>query len=165
MKSLTLVSSVLAITLGVGCSGGEDEWTRNLPETVNASGFLLMDGKPLEGATLVLIPSDGGKHAANAVSDSSGAFEFKAFPSKEGAVPGKYKVTVSKTIEVQGGTSPRAELPESVAEEGAAHAAEETAGVDWVNALPKQYANPNTSGLTAEIPPDGTDDLKFELKK
>lgn len=160
MKAPLLLLGGLLAGACFGCSGG-DEWTKNLPETVAATGVVLLDGKPVEGASVVFAPADGAKYPAKALTDSSGHFSLDAFPSKEGAVPGKYKIQISKTVEIA------AEAPvAAVAGPDAAHTAESEDGeTRYVNALPKQYANPNTSGLTAEIPPDGTTNLKFELKK
>lgn len=135
-------------------------WTEKLPETVLAAGYLTLDGEAVEGATIVGSPVAGGhKHACNALTDSSGYFELRAFPSKEGAVPGSYQVSVSKTVEVN------RDLGAVDLGEDAAHATEDptTAGLTWVNVLPQRYTNPLESGLTAQIPEDGTSDLKIEL--
>lgn len=167
IRWLASLFALSAVAWLAGCSY-EDEWTKSLPATVEATGYLTLDGEPVDGASIVFAPADGKTHAAKALSDSSGYFSLDAFPSKEGAVPGDYKILVTKTVETKGGTpppnSPAAKLSETAMEEGKAHAQEDTEEVHWINVLPTKYNNPNTSGLKATIPEGGTSELKLELK-
>lgn len=157
----------LAVTLLplAGCFGGGDQWTKNLPQTVKASGVVTHNGTPVENASVVFAPIAPGEHAASGRTDSRGRFELKAFPSKDGAVPGKYRVAVSKTVEKM----MKYEIAAVDAGEDAEHAEEDDEspqfeeGVGWENVLPKQYANPNNSGIELEIPEDGTASLEIEL--
>ena len=146
------------VGLAALCGCGPD--TSGLPKTVPAEGVVLLDGQPVHGASLVAAP-EGGQHPANALSDENGHFALTAFPEmKTGAVPGTYKVQVTKTVEVQGGArgGPRAGTDD------AAHAAESgTAGVTWVNEMPEKYSNFESTDLTITIPEDGTTDLRIEL--
>ena len=152
------VSALLLLL--AGCSDGEDEWTRELPETVPAGGVVLLDGKPVEGATVVFAPAPPGKYPATAVTSSDGEFELKAFPSKEGAVPGSYQAGVTKNVETGAGK------PKDPSFYGldAEHAEEAPPPIEYKNVLPQQYADPASSGLTVEIPAGGTSELKIELK-
>lgn len=143
----------------IGCGG--DKWTRNLPATVPAKGVVTLDGQPVEGAAVVFAPADGGQHTATALTRSDGSFSLNAFPSKSGAVPGEYTIGVSKTVEA-GLTVPKNFNPGEDAAHAEAPTNASTSG--WINALPAQYASPATSGLKATIPPQGTSDLKIELK-
>ena len=73
-----------------------------------------------------------------------------AFDEKEGAVPGKYKVQISKTVVKQLSPTEAANLD----------------GGDPVRydyGVPPKYTGFETSGLIAEIPDAGTTDLKFEM--
>jgi hypothetical protein len=153
----TLVAA-LAI---VGCSNADDRWTKDLPRTVPASGVVLLDGAPLEGATVAIMQLESEEnYSAKGLTDSEGYVELNAYTAKPGAVPGSYQVMIVKTVEVN------AEVP-SPAELGvdAGHAAESPdANLSWKNVLPARYADPVTSGLTAEIPEEGTSELRFELK-
>lgn len=153
---LTLCFPLLGLVALCGC--GPD--TSGLPKTVPAEGMLLLDGQPVHGASLVASP-EGGEHGANGLSDESGHFKLDAFPGlKSGAVPGTYKVIVSKTVEVQG----EADSGPPPASDDAAHAAESTtAGVSWVNELPDKYSGFDTTDLVVTIPEEGTTDLKLEL--
>jgi len=155
-------SGLAAITLLTlaGCGGG-DKWTKNLPETVVAAGYITLDGEPIHGASIVGSPVET-EHACSALSDSSGYFELRAFPSKEGAVPGSYQIGASKTIEVEGEIGGVLDLGEDA--EHATGDEGDTTGMQWVNALPANYANPVSSGLQIVVPADGVEDLKIELK-
>lgn len=134
--------------------------TSDLPATVPASGVVLLDGTPVHGASIVFAPQAPGKYPAFGMSDKNGRFEMKAFEAKSGAVPGSYKVMISKTIEVQG--EPAAAPPPG--SEDAAHAAEgSNVGLTWVNELPAKYQSFETSGLTVTVPEEGISDIKFEL--
>lgn len=160
MNSLVAVVSggMVAMTILAGCSGG-DEWTRRQPATVTADGVVTLDGEPVDGASIIIAPQPPNQHAANALTDSNGRFSLAAFPNKPGAVPGIYKVRVAKTIEVDANPV-KIDLGED-----AAHAAAEdpSANVTWMSVLPEKYSNPETSGITVEIPAEGAENLKIEL--
>jgi hypothetical protein len=155
---------VLAVLTSLGCSRG-DKWTKNLPETVTAEGVVTLDGKPVEGASLIFAPVDPTGYAANDLTDSRGRFSLNAFPSKPGAVPGEYQVGVSKTVEMSAGAVP-AQRRQALGED-AGHAAEAGSDVEnpvsWKNVLPQKYASPPLSGLTVTIPPEGISEIKIEL--
>jgi hypothetical protein len=119
---------------GCGDSGG--------PKTVNASGIVTLDGNALDGAQVVLI-DESGVLPAYGPTDKSGKFSLRISDERSGAVPGTYKVQVSKTLMDQGNTS-----------EGS---------VTLKHGVPKKYASYVTSGLTCTVPNEGTSDLKFEL--
>ena len=121
--------------------------TDNLPATVPASGVVTLDGAPVEGAAVTFI-ADTGNYHATAISDASGNFKLKAFPEKDGAVPGSYKVEVNKTV-IAGG--------------GEAGAGGESKPMNVQFGVPKKYATITTSGLKQTIPESGTTDLKLEL--
>jgi hypothetical protein len=156
---LAISASTIAIfmlTLS-GC-GGDD----GLPRTVNASGIVTLDGEPIEGASVVFAEASG-TNFAQGLSDENGRFSLDAFESKTGAVPGSYKVTVSKTVTVEKSVNQKAMKALAEDAEHAASGGAENANVSWVNDLPQKYAGFGTSGLEAVVPEDGTDDLKIEL--
>ncbi|MBU6175941.1 MAG: hypothetical protein KGQ60_19215 [Planctomycetes bacterium] len=118
-----------------GCAGD------NLPKTVPAEGVVLLDGEPVADATVVFI-AEQGTFNATGVSDKDGKFQLKAFDEKSGAVPGSYKVEISKSV-MEKGAGPE---------------------VNMKFGLPRKYATFNTSGLTQSIGETGTKDIKFDLK-
>ncbi len=129
----------------VGC--GPD--LSHLPPTVPAEGVVTLDGTPVEGATVTFVSETTNYHAT-AITDAQGKFALNAFPEKKGAVAGKYKVEVNKTV-INGNTAET-----SGNSDGAV--------VNVSFGLPKKYASIGTSGLVGEVPEKGTKELKFELK-
>ncbi len=124
------------------------------PKTVTAEGIVTLNGTPVEGATIVFI-GDNGEYSAHGISDESGAFSLDSFEYKTGAVPGSYKVVVTKTVEITEGDA------KPMKGEEAKHAGEgEQLGIK--NDLPAKYENP-ANGLAFVIPEDGTTDLSVEL--
>ncbi len=117
---------------------------------------MLLDGQPLQGAAIVLAPVEKEGHAASGLSGSGGAFILKAFPSKDGVVPGSYQVAVTRS---ETGDRDKAAYDWGA---DAAHYADAPAKAT-TNTLPPTYANPATSGLTVSIPAGGASDLKIEL--
>ncbi len=151
MRGLLVVGCALAIGLLFvsGCGGGA---SRNLPATVPASGYVFLDGNPVEGAAVVFIPEDiQSGNPAQAITNASGYFDLQ-IEGKKGAVPGRYVVQVAKTLEVpmEGGLPGGGE-------------SEDFRAVTYKNVLPAKYANIATSSLKVEIPESGIKDIKLEL--
>ena len=67
-------------------------------------GVVTLDGKPVEGATVVFTSSDG-KSSASGMTDAAGGFALSS-GDKPGAAAGTYKVTVTKYAVVVGAQSP-----------------------------------------------------------
>jgi len=104
------------------------------PDRVPVSGQVLIDGQPLGGGTIRLYPASA--RPATARIGPDGRFTLKTFETGDGAVLGTHPVTVA-SIEEFSDTKRR-----------------------WL--VPKKYADPGTSGLTATID-DATDSLIIEL--
>ena len=136
--------SLAGLALVVGCSKGS-----NLPKTVPASGVVTLDGKPVEGAQIVLIPDGEGATGAYGTSDAGGRFALRAYEEKDGAIPGSYKVQVSKTIEVKLA--------------GAKGSVDGGDPVRYEHGVPGKYTGARTSGLSTTIPDAGIRDIKLEL--
>ena len=135
----------MIVVLVVGCGSPGS----NLPKTVPASGVVTLDGKPVDGAQVVLIPAAEGTTGATGVTDSSGRFSLRAYPEKEGAIPGEDKAQVSKTVQVTL-TGPKGSLD----------------GGDPVRfeyGVPGKYTDFKKSGLTVSIPDAGNKDINLAL--
>ena len=102
--------------------------------------MVLYKQKPSEGAKVMFSPQNH-QYAAVGQTDSNGRFTLQTFEPNDGAVPGDYKIAVTKFEVV--------ELPNG--------------GMKETFFLPGKYRDPNTSGLTAVVPPKGAKDLKLEL--
>ncbi len=127
---------LLFVVLLVGCDSSSG------PKTVNASGVVLLDNNPVDKAQVVFI-DDAGQITANATTDEAGRFSLMHNGEKKGAVPGSYKVQVSKT-KLSGNENGGTEITIS-------------------HGLPKQYASIATSKLTQVVPDSGISDIKIEL--
>jgi hypothetical protein len=137
-----------------GCGGGDDAYKRARPKTVNATGTITYNGEPLASATIVLDPQAEGGVAAMCRSDKEGNFSLDAYPPDPGAVPGSYRVSVKKVEPSK----------QAAATEESHDAPSEGAAGEPESLIPKEYGEFETSGLTMEIPAEGSETLKIELK-
>jgi len=146
------IYGLLLASLGVwtGC-GGE----AGLEGTTAVSGVVTYKGQPVEGANLNFSPVDGQGRAASALTDAVGRFQLTTLKSGDGALPGSYQVTISKT-EVQNAMTP---------EEAQAYFEkhQRSPQVKQKELLPAKYKRPNTSGLTAEVTEGGENNFTFDL--
>ncbi len=129
-----LLFGILVLLAGCGDSSG--------PRTVEASGVVTLDGNPVEKAQVIFV-DDSSQHPASASTDAKGRFSLLHNGEKKGAVPGSYKVQVSKTL-LQNNSEGGAEVTIN-------------------HGLPKKYASIVTSGLTFTVPENGTSEIKLEL--
>ena len=113
------------------------------PELVPGSGVVMFEGKPLASGSVMFQPKRGRHSRANIQPD--GTFVMTTFDEFDGTTVGEHMVRVASREKAQ------------VDEYG-----EEYAGKSLI---PKAYANFRTSGITVDIPPEGTDSIVIELKK
>ncbi|WP_425614147.1 carboxypeptidase-like regulatory domain-containing protein [Anatilimnocola sp. NA78] len=152
MSSKILSLQILAVVLSsvvlslVGCTGGGPAGPEQLP-TVPAAGTVTYQGSPIANADVSFQHSEG-KVTATAKTGSDGRFALKSYGEKEGAPAGKYTLTVS--------VSGAQEIEPGVL------APEPPGG--FKSPIPAKFGSTTTSGLSLEIPPAGSTDLKVELK-
>lgn len=95
--------SLLGIALAVGCSKGPKRMGPTLDVTPVA-GTVTLDGTPLTDASLTFVyegaPPDG-YLGCGASTDAQGHYQASS-TGQVGAVPGSYKVTVSKQVAADG---------------------------------------------------------------
>lgn len=137
----------LAVLLAgiVACSGCGS----SAPKTTRVSGTVQFDGKPLSKGTITFLPqASGDKERARPATgqiDSNGRYSLSTFAPGDGALPGKYQVTVvSNTSEP---------TPEEIAEKGAT----------IQSLIPAGYNSPSTSGLTATVADGKQEPIDFKL--
>jgi len=116
---------------------------------------VLLDGKPLAGATVQFVPQEKGRDATGET-DKSGQFVMSTFQPRDGVLPGNYKVVISPPT----GTPDKAQY--ASAEEAMAAASKQAAKKDGA-AFPQKYARPDQTPLMQEVPVKGK--LKFELQR
>jgi len=136
------------ISTFVGCGDAVDP---NRPKTFPAGGQVTHKGQPVEGAIVMFVGANTGARGSIGKTDAAGNFSLTTFDAGDGALPGPYRITISKTI------------VEEVPERPAA-----TPGAEPINSvskemLPTKYKDPSTSGLLAEITDGGENQFVFDL--
>jgi hypothetical protein len=87
MLKKTLIVTVLASAFASGCGGSG-------PRTIPVSGTVTYKGKPVANANVSFAPEDPSGLIATGVTDSSGHFKLGTLAAEDGAIVGKYRVTV-----------------------------------------------------------------------
>ncbi|MDR3111299.1 MAG: carboxypeptidase-like regulatory domain-containing protein [Planctomycetaceae bacterium] len=150
----TLITCLIAIVLLNGC-GGKDPRSRDL---VPASGSVVYNGKPVEGATVVFFNEDEpSKPGGSAVTASDGKFKISLYGDGDGTYPGNYVVTVSK-IEV---TSKLTD--EQLLDYELQYKEIPADNTKTVSLLPEKYATKAATSIRLTIPSKGDKDIKIEL--
>lgn len=157
------IGTVCALIWSAGCGGAEGDADR-LP-TVPVSGTVTYNGTAVADASVSLIPDlppgtppteASNRKGAFARTDSAGKFNLMTYEEGDGAVPGKYKVTVTKVegqpIGVEASEEEYAETPEG----------EEPPPPKPL--LPEKYSNARTTPLDANIAEGDPVTLDLQLK-
>ena len=151
-----LVSLAAGIAIGVaGCGSAPKEG----PETVKVTGTVTLDGEPLAGAYVTFSPKTAGPPAFGET-DGQGRFSLQTFEPGDGAIAGKYLITVTKmasqrTMEFE---------DEAAKEEYLRQHGDQASQPKFVNDVPDKYSNRKTSGLTTEISMGTKNHVELELK-
>ncbi len=156
-----LLSSLLMATL-IGCGGS------GFPKTFKVSGTVKLGGKPVDGALVTFQPSGEGKSAVGSTNDK-GEFKLSTFGPGDGALPGSYKVTITKTSAptvtakptTPPGTLASGDLGADYAPPSGSDGSKGV--VAPKNMLPAKYASDATSGLIATVVESNTNSFDFDL--
>jgi len=135
---LRIVSLMLLPLLTAGCSDG--------PEMHPVTGTVTLDGKPLEGASVVFHPIEKEGALAAGKTDAQGKYELR-IREQPGALAGKYQVTVLLTKTVGQRKNPDSDDD-----------------LKMTYIVPKKFNDPGTSGLEEEVPGKEAYDLKLISK-
>lgn len=129
--------ALIAVFTSGGCSRPTVD---GRPALVPASGTVLYQSKPVEGATVLFIPVDHG-YAATGRTDANGKFQLRTYEPDDGAAPGKFTVTVKKfeILFPPGGGEIERQL------------------------LPEKYGTGTKSRLSATVSADESNEFRFEL--
>jgi hypothetical protein len=157
--SMLVCVVMVAGLVGCGAGGGTDVGA------VAVSGTVTYNGSPVEGATVVFAPTGTDGKSAAGTTDAQGHFTLTTVEAGDGAVPGAYGVTVTKSEggAAPGGTQTEEEAYASGFPEGDGATAT-PAGPEIKDILPAKYKVAETSGLTATVEASGGGDFTFELK-
>jgi hypothetical protein len=139
VKTAKTISSVILwvapLLLLAGCGGEPDNGMRPL------AGVVMLDGQPLVGADITFFNE---QHTYGMMTLSEGKFDIPG-----GALPGTYKVTISKLKGLD-------QIPEGIAVAPSATANPETLTAD--------FSNPRRTKLTYTHPPEGHRDVRFNVE-
>jgi hypothetical protein len=153
-----LVLAGLSLAVLGGCGG-----PANKLGTAAAGGAVTYRGAPLAGATVTLAPQ-AGQRAAVGLSDATGRFRLTTLVTGDGAMPGAYKVTVTKTDESE---VPKNLATMSVAEMQAYEREMMKKGPlpprEPVHLLPEKYRSAATTPFSCEVKTTGDNEFVFEL--
>ena len=122
-------SLAVAVCLGAawGCGSAGDE---GFPVTFPVQGKVTLKGQPLPKGSISFIPSEG--RPSTAIIQPDGSYVLSTFKEKDGAVPGRYRVTVTATdADPMQMPRPGGPAPKSL--------------------VPKKYNRPETSRLEAVV--------------
>lgn len=123
----------------VGCSGGDDLGVELAP----ASGVVTLDGKPLANPVVNFFPDTG--PSGIGIGNENGEFTITT-NGQPGAPVGKCKITVTVSSgDIQEAAGNEAEMNKDAP-------------------LDPKYADRNSSGLSIDVPAEGKDDIKLDLK-
>ena len=149
LASLALSS---ALVLAWGCS--DDGLGKRHP----VSGTVTYKGASVEKGEISFVPEGEGRAATGTI--SGGSYKLSTLGENDGAMPGKYKVTVqSKDLDVSAAQEKTKALGSGVA---LPQDYISKAGRNAKSNVPAKYAIPDTSPLTAEVKP-GSNSFNFEL--
>jgi len=149
MNRVTFCTLAAMAVAGFGCNQQVGP-VGEVIEVVNACGVLTFQGKPLEGFTVTFMPVSG-KRPASGITDAAGKFVLGTNGANDGAEAGFHNVAV-----VWAGPPPTDDTTAGAIDDPADMPAPPVE-------IPAMYANPDTSGITLEVPRSGASDLKIEL--
>jgi hypothetical protein len=145
--------TALALVLLVACGCGK--------RMSKVEGTVLLDDKPLDGATVVFQPEEGGQPATG-MTGSDGVFHLTTRTTGDGARTGNYKVTITKRKESDGGAAPaNAGGADSMKEAWKKYLAKPPAAKES-SSIPSEYSNVEKTPLKCQVPVDGP--LEFKLR-
>lgn len=149
----------LAISLGtvilVGCGG------RTGPTVVPVTGTVKVKGQPVEGVQVTFM-APGAPRASTGTTDAQGRFRLTTMAVDDGAIPGKNSVSIANRAAPHETMSP--DNPSAGYDQMMNAAASASRKKDPGKGLiPDKYADPATSGFTAEVSPGAQNDFTFDI--
>jgi hypothetical protein len=143
---MTLAAGLM-LALVSGCGGD------GRPKLYQVEGAVTINGEPLEGAHVSFQPLPDGQiqRPSTAITDAQGKFVLGTYAEKDGAPKGKYKVAIQKR-EMMGDLPANYNFEEPEAT---------PIRYQWIT--PREAADPETSGLEAEVTSSGLTPPVFEL--
>lgn len=137
--SAGLGATLIGLVTLSGCGGPA---AVELPDTVPFSGKVTMDGQPLAGAKVVFMATGKKGVGAEGATDEAGDYELRigiGAKESQGAVPGEYKVRISR----------------SLAPDGSPQDPTVPAEIPGMESIPQRYSSSVDTELKATIPAEG----------
>lgn len=153
----------VALVVLAGCQAGSEL------DTVPVSGTVTLDGQAVAGVAVAFKPKGSAGRGAAGMTDANGQFTLTTLQSGDGAMPGSYAVTLTKTAAAEAAgpgqfdennkPSPEqmAKMRENMKSGGPAKSAAPE------NELPGKYASAETSGFEAEVKAGEDNDFTFAM--
>jgi hypothetical protein len=153
------VITLILCGFAIGCGGSD---SKAPPEPVfPVTGVISFNGAPVVGADVTFLSADGGDRSAFGRTNDAGEYQLTTFSANDGAVPGRYVVTITKIAS----TAP--EVPAADVESEAYDppgVGESTSPAEPAKSeLPERYADQTTSGLTAMVQEIESNSIDFTL--
>jgi hypothetical protein len=147
-KSAAFTIMICVVTSAfVGC-GGDD-----LPKRYPVYGTVKYKGKPVESGTITFTPADlqTGRSAGGTIKD--GDYSLASLTTDDGAMAGRYKVTVVAQKTITDGLNPKLKMmyEKASASGGVPMPPEVKKNIKVEYLVPTKYADPATSGLQADV--------------
>lgn len=162
MASMNTVSRAVvhsAVLLGLVLYTGCGKQQADIPKTYPVSIKIAHKGQPVEGANVMLVPQDASGKGASGTTDASGVAKMGLPGLAEGAIPGKYWVSVSKVAGTQSDPNISAEEFYQIYEQQGGNADPAASGPQHL--LPVKYLSAQSAGLECVV--EEKDDQLFEF--
>ena len=154
LRNVGLLLAIVCLSVTAACSKGKNEPQLDLTP---ASGTITLDGRPLADADVTFALQEtppAGYFGSAGRTDAEGKYVLMS-GTKKGAVPGTYKVAVSR-IEAPGGATVNPEGGMDLAQLAASGEAKQT--------VPAKYTDVSTTELSATVEKGKTEGYNFDLK-
>lgn len=162
MGSIYKLSTLVLLTVVTTGCGGDS----GFPKTYPVTGKVTVSGKAIEGA-LVTFQRDSGKENAIGTTDKNGEFTLTMFQPGDGAVPGQYRIAVTKPTPgtTSSTTLPPGQIgsPDLPADYGPPPENQGGGPSGPKSEIPAKYSNDTNSGLRATIVA-GPNNVPLDLK-
>jgi hypothetical protein len=154
-----IVPSVFVIGLTVICLFGGCQKSSTRPKTVPVDVTVSYRDKLVSGATVVFVPNDGPRGAVGRT-DAQGRAKLMTFVAGDGAMPGRYRVTIDKLLDEAG---PAGKTQEEYEAFWKAQKNGPAGQPPLKCELPWKYGQIEKTELTAEVSEEGKNSLRFDL--
>ena len=130
---------------------------------IPVKGTVLVDGKPMEGVMVIFHP-DQGERAASGRTNANGEFKLTTELSNDGALPGSYKISVSKHVNEKDDVPTKVDPNDRASLDAVYSKVDARKKTVSQNFVGQMYENHLGSGLVATVEKGKDNNFKFEVK-